>query len=961
MKNFFLIAINFFLIFFFGIAALAQTGVGKLGGKVTDAESKEGLIGANIVILNTDMGAASDVNGDYFILNVTPGTYDVKVSYVGYGDQILRNIKIVPGVTQELNVTLIPGIELREIVVTDRPFETKATNTVKVFSDKEINNLPVKGVENLVSLQSGVVIAEGSGGASGNATINVRGGRGGEVVYIVDGVIQNDPYYGQNFSYVSNAAIEQIAFQVGGFEAKYGQAQSGIVNVTTKSGSPFYTAFADVLTSSFTDDYGYNLYTVTLGGPIIPNVKGQTFFLSTERGWFLDSDPSAVGVEFKSIDYKSATIPGNNADVWRVSGRTYHELTSDINLRFGVNYNARNYRSVLLFGDLVGTESLKNNSEHNPRIQDRNLSLTGRYSHNLNKNSFINLNLGYKKFSRERGDGIFFDRLQEYGDTLYNPYLTTQGDHLDLNIDEAGIFQAKGYVYNNYLKVNNNTFVGDLSYTNQLDNHLIEFGVGGNYNILRLYSIGPLRLALNNRTYIDANGDTVAAKSLEERFEERRPLRYGYDVMGNEIGTDAPLGAPTPILAFAYLQDRFELEDLVLNLGLRVDYFNSKTRVFKNPSLPYGGGTNPQNFDDGDYIERKPEWFVSPRIGLGFPVTDNTIFHAQFGRFIQEPRLADVVLFESRTYLLRQTDNFGFNNGEISSEITTQYEIGFRQAFGNDVAALNVTAFYKNTEGLTNQSLSYFFREEGGQRFKIFGSVNSDFGTVKGLAINLDVPRLSYFSFSLNYTFSIAEGTGSSTNSSYVAAFRNIGGEIPKVVAPLDFDQRHTGVFNINFFVPENDLGFLERTSANLLVSFNSGRPYTPLETQNLLVDFTNYGDTKGYVNSKYGPGSFRIDLKLEKSFKFESFEFTPYLWVENLLDAKNVGTGIDPNSPGGVWRSTGSPSTTNFLETEQGKTQAAAKGEDWVNDYKSLENNPYNYGIPRLIKLGFKVNFSSK
>ena len=101
--------------------------------------------------------------------------------------------------------------------------------------------------------------------------------------------------------------------------------------------------------------------------------------------------------------------------------------------------------------------------------------------------------------------------------------------------------------------------------------------------------------------------------------------------------------------------------------------------------------------------------------------------------------------------------------------------------------------------------------------------------------------------------------------------------------------------------------------------------------------------------------------MKLEKSFKFESFEFTPYLWVENLLDAKNVGTGINPNSPGGVWRSTGSPSTTNFLETEQGKTQAAAKGEDWVNDYKSLENNPYNYGIPRLIKLGFKVNFSSK
>ncbi len=90
------------------------------------------------------------------------------------------------------------------------------------------------------------MVQEGNGGQDGNAQINVRGGRSSEVVYIVDGVVQNNLYNGQTVSQVSNSAIDQISFQVGGYEAKYGQAQSGIVNVTTKSGQPYYNIFADV-------------------------------------------------------------------------------------------------------------------------------------------------------------------------------------------------------------------------------------------------------------------------------------------------------------------------------------------------------------------------------------------------------------------------------------------------------------------------------------------------------------------------------------------------------------------------------------------------------------------------------------------------------------------------------------------------------------------------------------------
>ena len=287
MKNSITKFLFIFLLTVFVSAANAQSGVGKLNGKVIDADTKEPLIGANIVVLETQAGAATDVDGNYYILNISPGTYSVKVSYVGYAPKTLENVRIVSGITYELNIELSTDFTLDEIVVIDRKFfESKSTNTVKVIDSDQISRLPVKGVTNIVSLQSGVVVQDGSGGVEGNATINVRGGRGSEVLYIVDGVPQNNVFTGANRSQVSDNSIEQVSFQVGGYEAKYGQAQSGIVNITTKSGSPVYNLFADVVTSQYLDDFGYNLYTFHLSGPIIAGEEDNTRFVRAERGWF---------------------------------------------------------------------------------------------------------------------------------------------------------------------------------------------------------------------------------------------------------------------------------------------------------------------------------------------------------------------------------------------------------------------------------------------------------------------------------------------------------------------------------------------------------------------------------------------------------------------------------------------------------------------------------------------------
>ena len=100
-------------------SAFAQSGVGKISGKILDADTREALIGANIIIMNTNLGAATDIDGNYFILNITPGTYSAKVSYVGYAPKTIQGIRIVANLTYELNVDLSTDFTLPEIVVED--------------------------------------------------------------------------------------------------------------------------------------------------------------------------------------------------------------------------------------------------------------------------------------------------------------------------------------------------------------------------------------------------------------------------------------------------------------------------------------------------------------------------------------------------------------------------------------------------------------------------------------------------------------------------------------------------------------------------------------------------------------------------------------------------------------------------------------------------------------------------
>ncbi len=205
---------------------------GKLAGRVTIKGTGEPMIGANVLINETYLGAATDAEGNYYILQVPPGRYSVRFTMIGYQDLVMNNVRIHVDLTTTINAELSESvIGMNEVVVqAERPMiQTDVTYSQANISSEEVEMLPVEEFEDVIALQAGVVISNGE--------IHVRGGRGGEIAYMVDGITVTDPFNSGISVEIENNAIQELQFISGTFNAEYGQAMSGIVNIVTKDGS----------------------------------------------------------------------------------------------------------------------------------------------------------------------------------------------------------------------------------------------------------------------------------------------------------------------------------------------------------------------------------------------------------------------------------------------------------------------------------------------------------------------------------------------------------------------------------------------------------------------------------------------------------------------------------------------------------------------------------------------------
>ena len=252
---------------------------GKLAGTIKDSQTGEALVGANVIIEGTNFGAATNVNGEYVILNISPGKYNVKFSFIGYETTIMQDVSITVDQTTILQIVLNPQtIQVDEVIVTARTplIQKDVTSSISVITREEIESLPVASFTELLSLQAGV---SGSG-----SNLHVRGGRSNEVAYMIDGTIVVDPLLGGLATNINNDAIQEMSLLSGTFNAEYGDALSGVVNIVTRDGTDKFSAKLEARTSEFGvdrySDLHENRVNGSISGPIVS--PEYNFFISAE-------------------------------------------------------------------------------------------------------------------------------------------------------------------------------------------------------------------------------------------------------------------------------------------------------------------------------------------------------------------------------------------------------------------------------------------------------------------------------------------------------------------------------------------------------------------------------------------------------------------------------------------------------------------------------------------------------
>ena len=987
----------------------SQTG--RIAGKVTDQQTGEPLIGANVLIVGTSLGAASDVNGEFLITSITAGEYSVRASYIGYQDVTVSNLKVTSGLTTRLNFEMqSTGFSTSEVViVSQRPLiEKTSTNAVRIIGSEEFDNLGIRNLNDMVALQPGVVLQ--------NGITSIRGSRPDETGYTVEGADVKDILNrnGGSVVTVTADALQEVLVQAGGYTAEYGNANAGIVSSEFKTGANQYQFSFRAETDNFgnypgdkflgTYSYGYSDYVVTLSGPVFTDklrvfLSGENSF-ARETPKFFSGNPTAFS-DGALLDttkvYDSGVYGGSTSDyqylVWgagNIPGNSNNRYTTNGTIVFDNNPLILRLAGAFTWSRNLGTNSLTDlatqqfnlfNTSRLPVTDNSSLLLNLKGTYLLGSNSFIDGSVGFFDSRAKRYDPFFGDNLLAYSDSLeaakygwvYESYSNGPAayDFYGFPFNRPGTLLTAGLL-NQYTKDHNNYFNGSVAYTGQIEDHALK--VGGSFQrwtVRRYQYFSPSNFLTTIRNNPDAARDSLQALFGRTLFSDMN--NYGYDILGNETDESGAFAPKHPIFASGYLVDRIEVNDLIINAGLRYDYIDMDSWAWANPRLPLFDRTT-HLIPDSALTDASTFSYISPRLGFAFPVTDRTVFHLQYGKFVQSPSL-DVAykgVYEA-TQQIQASNLFGnqviaYNPDPIR---TTQYEIGFSHQF-TDYAAFDITAFYKDIKGQLQYAVVN--TDPGALRSKYNVFTNQDFATTKGLELSFKLRRIERISATINYTFSSAEGTNSLSGSGIGST--EVNGDVPTVLIPLDYNQSHRGSISLDYRFDKGDGGpILEQLGLNVLISFNSGHPFTYSQTtglgQNLawtggITPIGGVGDTRGRrpigpINSSNTPWVYNINLRIDKTVNLFDFDFNFYLSIQNLLNTKNVIN---------VYDKTGNAYDDGFLNSPEGQDIIANPrySERFADLYRTInyENreaatNIYGFdlfGEPRQLRAGVLINF---
>ncbi|MCZ6673446.1 MAG: TonB-dependent receptor [Verrucomicrobia bacterium] len=907
------------ILFLFSEYAVAGT-TGKISGRVVDASSGDPLPGANIQLVGTSVGASSDVNGDYFILNVHPGTYLVKISFIGYSTVTVSEVIVIVDKTTTVSVNLEQSaVEGQEItIVSVRPtIERDLTSSKSVVDASVIQRLSVTSLQDVVASLPGVVLHNGE--------VHLRGGRAGEELHLIDGASIRDPLFNTALVPINPNAIEQLEIITGTFNAEYGQALSGVFNTILKEGgdkwdvSVTYRSSLGSLshfegegefdgqdiydeTLSSTDnivlspfpgsdndgglgyfDKNHSLVEGTLGGPLTDRIK---FFLSARYEDNPTSFP-ALGTKLLNVQPKLTFRVSDNAKL-AVQGMWF-DREGPFDPSFDSNkVNGSNGRHNYWLW--------KYNLDAFPQTDEKGYQAGLNWNHTLSPSTFYNLRVSL--FSKDRTDAsVDADgNIMTLNDPAFN-----QPNH-NQNLTTIGASQIGYFDTNNAYGIFN-------------DNKQKSYTVEGNITS-QVTSTHQLK-----------SGVQVTSYSID---------RVGRDTwFGRAVDVDAiqlQKVDVSPMEGAVYAQDRMEFGDLILNVGGRLDFFNvnADDGIFDEQIDPNTGEISrfPNPFT-GERKDTKTFVRLSPRLGFSHPIGDNRAFHYAYGTFFQRPRFYDLL----ENYLAQNdggTESGFFiymGNPNLKPQITTTYEMGMQQGIGDDWR-VDITGFYKDISNLVSNKEVFNNTATDtatGQEFSHYFFKSSDhFGNIRGGEVSIEKRYSNYWSGRLGYTFNVAKGTASGPVSEGAGIFREGQGSVTDdrfFLTTLDFARKHVVNGYLDLRSSWREDSKIAQFGANFLFNMQSGLPVT-----------SRVGLAQATLGEE-SPWNTRIDAKFDVTFDLGTVKPNVFIFVQNLLNRRNVLSVKDPAS---FFRS-----GDNFFENAAGP-----------------RNDLTAYDIPFTIHFGFTVAY---
>jgi len=920
-------------------ASFPQTG--SIAGKITDNKTSETLPGVNIILKGTYYGAATDLNGEFRIDNISSGNYTVEISFIGYKTVQFTGLAIEANKTKQLDLKMeesVLTLEQDVVVIGDKPLlDVEETQSKRTVSREEIEVALVESIGDVVVQQAGVVKSDNS--------IHIRGGRAYENAFLLDGVSVQDPLAGTGFGLQLSAnSIEEVEVITGGFNAEFGQATSGVVNVKTREGGDKYSGYVSYKRDNFGSTSSYYVFNTDIveanfsgsepfTSLLFPSVGIQlpgelTFFGSVyagitdgiTQGYYKQTANQLISSTF----YNSRFAPRAENN-WFWLGKLSYKYSPTLKFVYSYNQSVNiNQNSQSLQSNLEYVEPSPGYQYEYQNILDEANTFThnSKYNsftitHTLNSQTYYELKLNHF-YTNLRADANGKDWYQylEPKDITNFPI-----EYYNTERDTVGVIPGDG------LWDVGNPFTWR-------DHYLEEFSIRGDIT-----------------SFFDEKNKFKAGFNFQ--FQEMQVIDI-YKPWVGELGLNNDIYKVYPAIGSFYAQDNINFSGMILNFGLRMDYwFPGKyvDKAVENPDVVTIPDQTRQDYNDDTFGwvgGRRWKARLSPRLGISHPVSDNQTLFFSYGHFSKWPK--PQFIYAKLDPLNAQSSFQRFGNPNLNPETTVAYELGLKTQFSND-DVLTVTTYYKDIfDYVSTKNAIITSARFATQNFITY--VNSDYARSRGIEFEYKKRIGKWFSGSGTFAYAITTGRSSSADEGVLVLRGDLNESVKEEF--VVWDKPITSSITANFYIEKGSPlfgvgeGILDDYNFYIRFFYQSGKRYTP-------ALFTGSYDSDGRPeyefdinnrNSKIGEDWFWVDINFEKYFDFYGLKFSLFMEINNLLDSKNSAI-INPVTGKAYEYGDDVPSSWN--DPRYPDLQAP------INPYPF---NPARYLTKRNIKVGVSLRF---